>query len=140
MPHPVLVGWTEEKEQGGVLRTVEVLELKVYERSYSDRGFWAKLARFARVAGREVVEKALWLYYTLARPETPPSAKRALAYFILPFDLIPTRSSGWGLPDDLSVLLLAVGTVARYITPEVKEQARCKAEEWFGPSEEIVAG
>ncbi|MER3483339.1 MAG: hypothetical protein C4332_09545 [Meiothermus sp.] len=138
------VSQTEEKNRvGSELREVEVLKLEVYERSYSDRGFWAKLARFARVAGREVVEKALWLYYTLIRPETPASAKRvilgALAYFILPFDLIPDAILGVGFTDDLSVLLLAVGTVARYITPEVKEQARHKAEEWFGPREQAAA-
>lgn len=120
-----------------------MLKLQVYERSYSDAGFWAKLRRFARAAGQEVVEKALWLYYALIHPETPVSAKRviigALAYFILPFDLIPDAILGVGFSDDLSVLLLAVGTVARYITPEVKAQARLKAEEWFGPREGAAA-
>lgn len=125
----------EDKEHGVELCLVEGLELKAYERHYSHRGFWAKLSRFARAAGLEVVEKALWLYYTLVAPETPPSAKRiilgALAYFILPLDFIPDAIVGVGFTDDLSVLLLAVGTVARYITPEVKERARRKAEEWF---------
>jgi len=37
-----------------------------------------------------------------------------------------------GFTDDLSVLLVAVSTVVAYITPAVKEQARQKANEWFG--------
>lgn len=119
------------------LQAAEVLELKVYERRYSNGGFWAKLARFARAAGREVVEKALWLYYTLQHPATPAWAKRvivgALAYFILPIDAVPDFIPGIGYSDDLSVLLLAIGAVAMYISPAVKEQARQKAQEWFGP-------
>ncbi|WP_040778947.1 YkvA family protein [Calidithermus timidus] len=101
--------------------------------------FWDKVRRFARKAGREVVEKALWLYYAYQRPETPLWAKRAilgaLAYFILPVDAISDILVGVGYTDDLTVLTVAVGTVAAYINPAVKEQARRKVNEWFGDQE-----
>ena len=42
-----------------------------YSASYSEDGFWDKLKRFAKTAGREVVERALWLWYALQKPETP---------------------------------------------------------------------
>ncbi|RIH84844.1 hypothetical protein Mterra_01853 [Calidithermus terrae] len=102
----------------------------------NERSFWRKVNRFARRAGREVVEKALWLYYAYKRPETPAWAKRtilgALAYFILPVDAISDLLVGVGYTDDLTVLAFAVGTVATYINPAVKEQARQKVVEWFG--------
>lgn len=117
------------------LQKLEVIQLEVQER-YSDQNFWRKLARFAKLAGREVVEKALWLYYALQRPETPLWAKRvivgALAYFILPFDFISDLLPGLGFTDDLGVIVTALSTVAMYITPAVKEQARLKVREWFG--------
>ncbi len=109
------------------IQKLEVLQLEARER-YREEDFWNKLRRFARQAGREVVEKALWLYYALKRPETPAWAKRtivgALVYFILPIDLVADLAPLVGFTDDLSVLLLAVGTVAAHITPEVKAQAQ----------------
>ena len=45
---------------------------------YSDSGFWDKVKKFARTAGKEVIEKALWLYYAAQRPETPKWAKTAI--------------------------------------------------------------
>ncbi|AWR87495.1 YkvA family protein [Meiothermus taiwanensis] len=119
----------------GELQKLEAVPIQPTER-YSEAAFWRKLRRFARMAGREVVEKALWLYYTLKRPETPAWAKRtivgALVYFILPFDLVADLAPLVGFTDDLSVLLAAIATVAAYITPAIKEQARRKAAEWFG--------
>jgi uncharacterized membrane protein YkvA (DUF1232 family) len=109
-------------------------ELQTTERL--EPSLWDKLNRFARKAGREVVEKALWLYYAYQRPETPAWAKRtilgALAYFILPVDALSDILVGVGYTDDLAVLAFAVGTVAAYINPAVKEQARRKVAEWFG--------
>ena len=103
---------------------------------YSDESFWEKLRRFAKVAGYEVVEKALWLYYAAQEGETPAWAKGvmlgALAYFINPVDAIPDIVPVVGYADDLGALALAVLTVAIYITPDVKEKVKQKLKEWFG--------
>ena len=104
--------------------------------NYSDETFWAKLKKFALTAGREVVEKALTLYYTAQNPNVPGWAKGvvigALTYFISPVDVIPDVLVGIGFTDDLGVLLAAIATVSVYINAETKEQAKEKMKDWFG--------
>ncbi|MEM8642394.1 MAG: YkvA family protein [Cyanobacteria bacterium P01_G01_bin.54] len=105
-------------------------------KSSSDDRFWRKLSRFARIAGKQVVEKALILYYAAQSPQTPAWAKTtiygALAYFILPTDLIPDFVPVAGYGDDLATLAAAIAAVATAITPEIKAQARQKLGDWFG--------
>ena len=107
-----------------------------YEKQYSDKGFWGKVVAFARIAGKEVIEKALWLYYAAQQPQTPAWAKAtmysALGYFILPLDAIPDFIPAAGFTDDLGVLIAAVATVALYVTDDVKALAAQKLESWFG--------
>lgn len=109
---------------------------------YSDESFWDKVSRFAKKAGREVVEKALWLHYAAQHKDTPVWAKTtiygALAYFILPTDAIPDFLPGVGFTDDLGALVAAVTTVAIYITPEVKERATNQILTWFGPDDDSI--
>ena len=109
---------------------------QVYEQEYSEDKLWAKIARFSAVAGRELIEKALWLYYAAQRPETPLWAKTvvfsALGYFIMPMDLIPDLTPAVGFSDDLGALGVAIATIAAYIDQGVKDQARDKLRDWFG--------
>ena len=104
--------------------------------AYSDSSFWEKLKGFALKAGREVIEKALYLYYAAQRPETPAWAKTviygALAYFISPLDAIPDAIPLAGFSDDLGALAAAVAMVSLYITADVKAQAKQKLQSWFG--------
>jgi uncharacterized membrane protein YkvA (DUF1232 family) len=106
-----------------------------FERYFSDAGFWDKLTSFARVAGREVIEKALWLYYAMQSPDCPAWAKTviigALGYFILPLDAIPDVLVPMGFTDDLGVLAAALTVVSMHVTPEVKRQASQKWAVWF---------
>jgi uncharacterized membrane protein YkvA (DUF1232 family) len=103
---------------------------------YSEGRLWKKLARYARKAGREVVEKVLWLYFVLQKPETPTRAKAtiigALAYFVWPVDAIPDVIPG-GYTDDFGVLATAVASVAMYIDADVRGKAREKMNDWFDP-------
>jgi uncharacterized membrane protein YkvA (DUF1232 family) len=107
-----------------------------YSKNYSEDNFWEKLKKFAIVAGKEVIEKALQLYYTLQQKDTPIWAKAviigALGYFISPIDAIPDAIPVVGYADDLGVLVAAIATVTTYITPEVKSQAIGKMKVWFG--------
>ena len=107
-----------------------------FENKYSDKGFWDKVIAFAKTAGREVIEKALWLYYAAQNPATPAWARSviygALGYFIIPFDAIADFTPLVGYADDLGVLVAAVATVALFITEEVKEKAARKLRDWFG--------
>lgn len=107
-----------------------------FSKAYSDSGFWAKLKRYARAAGREVVGKALLLYYALQEDDAPAWAKAtiigALGYFITLVDAIPDITPAVGYTDDLGVLVLALAAVSAYINDNVREKARRKLAEWFG--------
>jgi uncharacterized membrane protein YkvA (DUF1232 family) len=102
---------------------------------YSAPRFWDKLTRGARKAGRDVVEKALWLYFAAQRPETPKWAKvtvyAALGYLIMPLDTVPDVTPAAGFADDLGVLAVAVATIAAYIDANVKARAAQVLTRWF---------
>jgi uncharacterized membrane protein YkvA (DUF1232 family) len=106
-----------------------------FEKEYSDQGFWDKVITHAKAVGKEVIEKALWLYYAAQAPQTPAWAKSvnygALGYFIFPIDAIPDLTPMVGYADDLGVLAAAVATVALYITGDVKALAARKMTDWF---------
>jgi len=110
-----------------------------YENAYSDERFWRKATRHASAAGRQALEKALWLYYAAKNPATPKWARRviygALGYFVLPLDAIPDLAPLMGYTDDLSVMAAALATVAYYINDDVKHQASARLQKWFGDAE-----
>jgi deazaflavin-dependent oxidoreductase (nitroreductase family) len=103
---------------------------------YSEARLWKKLAKYARKAGREVVEKVLWLYFVLQKPETPAWAKAtmigALAYFMWPADALPDVIPAAGYADDLGVLAAAVAAITMYIDADVRDKARKTMHDWFG--------
>ncbi|MGL6123638.1 MAG: YkvA family protein, partial [Shewanella sp.] len=106
------------------------------EEQFTDSGFWNKIKLFSRQAGREVIERALWLYYAAQQPNTPKWAKSviygALAYFILPLDAIPDFTPLVGFSDDLGALAAALTMVTLYIDDDVKALAADKLALWFG--------
>ncbi len=85
-----------------------------------------KLARYGAAAGREVVEKVLWLWFASRRADLPVWARSAvygaLAYFILPIDAIPDLIPGLGFTDDIGVLSYALATIASYVDADVKRR------------------
>ncbi|GLI40117.1 DUF1232 domain-containing protein [Geobacter hydrogenophilus] len=109
---------------------------KDYSIHYSEDSLKAKIGRFARTAGRELIEKVLVLYHTLRAPSTPKWARAAilgaLGYFISPIDTIPDLIPGVGYTDDLAVIAAALVTVASHITPEIKAKARAQVAKLFG--------
>ncbi|MBO0332081.1 DUF1232 domain-containing protein [Sneathiella sp. CAU 1612] len=48
----------------------------------------------------------------------------ALAYFIMPADVIPDFLAGIGFTDDASVLMAAMATVKKYVNEEHRKKAR----------------
>lgn len=107
-----------------------------FEVAYSESGFWAKLTRYAKTAGTEVVEKALLLYYAAQEEKAPAWAKgtiaAALGYFIVPLDAIADLTPAVGYADDLGVLALAIAAVATYINEDVRTKTANKMRDWFG--------
>lgn len=66
-------------------------------------------------------------YYCAMDPQTPARVKAvllgALAYFVLPADIIPDFLAGLGFTDDLTVLLTATTLVQGHITQSHREKA-----------------
>jgi uncharacterized membrane protein YkvA (DUF1232 family) len=110
-----------------------------YEDAFSESGFWSKLKKYASTAGREVVEKALLLYYAAQEEQAPAWAKAtiagALGYFIVPLDAIADLTPAVGYADDLGVLVLAIAAVTRYINEDVRAKTAARMTAWFGEEE-----
>ena len=102
---------------------------------YWERRFWTKVKIYANIAGRELLEKALLLYYVVKESDAPVQAKAiaagALAYFIYPIDVIPDPFPYIGYSDDFLALALAVATLSVYITDGMKNKAGRQLEKAF---------
>jgi uncharacterized membrane protein YkvA (DUF1232 family) len=106
--------------------TLRDLEKLRHDRRRTEDGFWRKLRRYA---GRiPFGDEVLAAYYCAVDPATPLRAKAvlygALAYFVLPVDLIPDWIAGLGFTDDAAVLAAAV----RSILPHIKDHHRDAAQ------------
>ena len=96
------------------------------EQAYVRRRFWSKLRRFA--AALPFAEDLLTAWYCAFDRETPRRVQAALvgalAYFVLPFDVIPDMMPVLGFTDDAAVLATALRLVATNIRDEHREAAR----------------
>jgi uncharacterized membrane protein YkvA (DUF1232 family) len=90
------------------------------------RRFWRKLRGLA--ARLPFADDLVAAYYCAFDRQTPLHVKAALlgalAYFILPADVIPDVLPVIGYTDDAAVLAAAVKLVASHITPDHREAAR----------------
>ncbi|MBC8037856.1 MAG: DUF1232 domain-containing protein [Rhizobiales bacterium] len=90
------------------------------------QGFWPKLARV--LAGLPFAEDVVAAYYCAFDPATPRKAKgilvAALAYFILPLDVVPDFILGLGFTDDMAVLFTAVNMIRTHMTQAHRDKAR----------------
>jgi uncharacterized membrane protein YkvA (DUF1232 family) len=89
-------------------------------------GFWTKLLHKAgRVPFAEDLAAA---YFCVIDPATPTRVRglllAVLAYFVLPFDIIPTMFIALGLASDAAVLAAGVRLIAKYLKPHHYAQAR----------------
>jgi uncharacterized membrane protein YkvA (DUF1232 family) len=89
------------------------------------RGFWSKLKAVA--ASLPFVDQLLSAYYCAFDRDTPLHVKAALmgalAYFVLPIDIMPDVMPLLGYTDDAAVLATAVRMVAGHIKPEHRAAA-----------------
>ena len=104
-----------------------------------EQGFWDKVRR---TLGRvPFVEEAVAAYYCALDPKTPVQVKAvllaALAYFVVPADMIPDFIAGVGFTDDATVLAAALAIVAPAITERHRDKAR-KALRPEGPDREAA--
>lgn len=92
---------------------------------------WPKLKRVARKI--PFLADLLSAYYCAIDPATPRPVKAvlmgALAYFILPIDIVPDFIAVFGFTDDATVLYAAIRTVLPHIKPRHKELAQSKLDQ-----------
>jgi uncharacterized membrane protein YkvA (DUF1232 family) len=97
--------------------------------------FWRKLARvMARIPFTEDLVAA---WYCAGDSATPAYVRAvllgAVAYFVLPTDVIPDMLAGLGFTDDASVIAAAVAALGRHITPEHRARARARLQHLAKP-------
>ena len=90
-----------------------------------ERRFWDKLRKYIRQV--PFVDDLIAAYYCAVDPATPLHVKAvlfgALAYFIMPIDLVPDVLTWIGFTDDAAVLYAALRTIA----PHIKDNHRARA-------------
>jgi len=103
------------------LPTVIVANERIVREGFLDKlRRWAGYVPFAEDIGAA--------YYCAVDAQTPTRVRAilmaALAYFVLPADLIPDIITGFGFTDDATVIATAIGLVSGYIRPEHRQRAR----------------
>ena len=95
------------------------------DRAKVERKFWDKLRKYVRHV--PFVEDLVAAYYCAIDPATPLQVKAilfgALAYFVLPIDIVPDVIAWIGFTDDAAVLYAAIRTV----DPHIKDGHRARA-------------
>lgn len=110
---------------GQILRPVDDAENARREKRVRS-GFW----RTARRAARHIpfMEDVAAGYFVAMDRETPLRVRgtilAALAYFVMPVDMIPDFLIGFGFTDDLAVLTAAFTAIRAHIKPAHREAAR----------------
>ena len=99
--------------------TVRVNEVRV------QKGFWPKMRRVA--AKIPFAKQLLSVWFSARDEETPLRAKglmvAALAYFVLPTDVLPDVLTGIGFTDDAAVLFALLNLVGNHVKPKHKQAA-----------------
>jgi uncharacterized membrane protein YkvA (DUF1232 family) len=91
-----------------------------------ERRFWRKVRRV--VAKVPFVEDLLAAYFCAVDRRTPTYVRAlllgAVAYFVLPSDMIPDLLAPLGFSDDASVIAAAITAVGSHLQPRHRDQAR----------------
>jgi uncharacterized membrane protein YkvA (DUF1232 family) len=94
------------------------------------QNFWPKLQQ--HLAHVPFAQDAVAAWYCAFDSNTPLKVRGtllgALAYFILPIDVIPDFIVGLGFTDDLAVLMTAITLVKNHITQDHRDRAKAKVE------------
>lgn len=108
------------KSLNGLFSRFNLVELPSRERLVS---------MFARSAGKvPFTDDVLSMWYCAKDPTTPARVRAgivgALAYFVLPTDLVPDLVLGLGFTDDAAVLTAVLALVSSNIKQEHRDKAR----------------
>jgi uncharacterized membrane protein YkvA (DUF1232 family) len=107
------------------LTPLEAEKLK-QDQTRVERDFWQKL----KVVARKIpfIDDLVAVYYCAMDPKTPTQVKLvlfgALAYFVVPFDIVPDFMAFVGFADDAAALYAAIRIVLPHIKPEHRASAK----------------
>jgi uncharacterized membrane protein YkvA (DUF1232 family) len=97
--------------------------------------FWPKMKSVA--AKIPFAEDAIAAYYCTMDRETPLRVRgtllAALAYFVMPLDLLPDVLPALGFTDDAAVLMMAFQLISSHIKPEHRDAARAALSDLEAP-------
>ncbi|ELA9343189.1 DUF1232 domain-containing protein [Vibrio parahaemolyticus] len=95
-----------------------------------EKTFWRKMKGSVKKAGEEIAVMGIKSWLAMTDSNTAVLHKAilggALAYFVLPTDMVPDVLAGVGFTDDMAALTLAANSVGNAITKEHEAQAREK--------------
>ena len=103
---------------------------------------WDKLKTYALQAGRVATKPILTFYYVMHQTETTTLEKAliygAIAYIVIPSDLLPRRTlSILGILDDAAVIAYVYKKISNKITAEITNLVENTLDHWFGA--EVIA-
>jgi uncharacterized membrane protein YkvA (DUF1232 family) len=88
--------------------------------------FWRTLKRAARQV--PFADELVAAYFCALDERTPARVRAtllaALAYFVMPLDVVPDFMVGLGFTDDVAVLAAALAAIREHITPAHRHAAR----------------
>lgn len=104
---------------------------------------WDKLKTYALKAGRVATKPILTFYYVMHQTETSTLEKAliygAIAYIIIPSDLLPRRTlSILGILDDAAVIAYVYKKIYGKITIEITNKVEDTLDRWFGAEAVIL--
>jgi uncharacterized membrane protein YkvA (DUF1232 family) len=112
------------------LRSEQPMALPVAYVPPDEKHFWTKVRRV--VARIPFAEDLVAAYYCALDRDTPGYVRAtllgAVAYFVLPADLVPDFLAGLGFTDDATVIAAAIAAVGRHLEPRHRERARERLE------------
>ena len=137
MPFGYRAVWSNAGTGAGNWAEAEALAQRLAEDEQAlKQRFWQKLRALA--ARLPFAEDLIAAHYCAFDRQTPVHVKAALigaiAYFVLPADVIPDVLPVIGYTDDAAMLAGAIKLVASHITPEHREAARQKLARMRGAS------
>ena len=104
---------------------------------------WDKLKTYALRAGRVTTKPILTFYYVMHQTETTTMEKAliygAIAYIVIPSDLLPRRAlSILGILDDAAVIAYVYKKISGKITIEITNKVEDTLDRWFGAEAVIL--
>lgn len=118
-------------------------ELKQVDWKAKFAELWEKLKTYALKAGRVATKPILTFYYVMRDAETTTLEKAliygAIAYIVIPSDLLPRRVLGLlGILDDAAVITYVYNKISKKITVEITNKVEETLDNWFGAEAVVI--